>query len=214
MIAATTDPLFDFFFGQYSAYLPQDIVLELVAVMLGLASVWYAKQNKVAVYSTGMISTAIFVYLLWKWFLLGDMLINGYYFVMSVYGWYFWTQKNGEEILHPIAKVSEKERRLGGVLFLGSLIGVYFLYEYFDKWTNWTAYVDTFTTAIFFVGMWLMARRKIENWLFWIVGDLISIPLYFYKGFTITSLQYIIFTFIAIYGYRAWKKELKLSLTA
>ncbi|MGB1448885.1 MAG: nicotinamide riboside transporter PnuC [Flavobacteriaceae bacterium] len=208
------DPLFDFFFGQYSAYLPQDIVLELVGVMLGLASVWYAKQNKVAVYPTGMISTAIFVYLLWKWFLLGDMLINAYYFAMSVYGWYFWTQKKGEEILHPIAKVSEKERRLGGVLFLSSLIGVYFLYEYFDKWTSWTAYVDTFTTAIFFVGMWLMARRKIENWLFWILGDIISIPLYFYKGFTITSIQYIIFTIIAVYGYRAWKKELKLSPTA
>ena len=75
-------------------------------------------------------------------------------------------------------------------------------------WRSWTAYVDTFTTAIFFVGMWLMARRKIEHWIFWIVGNLISIPLYFYKGLTITSFQYIIFTIIALQGYRAWKQEL------
>jgi len=74
------------------------------------------------------------------------------------------------------------------------------------------AYVDTLTTAIFFVGMWLMARRKIENWIFWIIGDLISIPLYFYKGFTFTSLQYFGFTFIAIFGYIAWQKAIKKSI--
>jgi nicotinamide mononucleotide transporter len=85
---------------------------------------------------------------------------------------------------------------------------VYFIYKIFDKWTSWVAYVDTITTAIFFVGMWLMAKRKIENWIFWIIGDIISIPLYFYKGLTFTSFQYLGFTFIAIAGYYAWKKTL------
>ena len=93
MTAALTNPLIDFLFGQYAAYAPQDIALEVFGVLLGLASVWYAKQNKIAVYPTGMISTAIFVYLLWKWMLLGDMLINAYYFIMSAYGWFFWIQK-------------------------------------------------------------------------------------------------------------------------
>ena len=77
---------------------------------------------------------------------------------------------------------------------------------YFDKWTDWTAPVDSFTTALFFVGMWLMARRKIEHWIFWIVGDVISVPLYLYKGLGLTSIQYLIFTFIAILGYIQWKK--------
>jgi len=62
--------------------------------------------------------------------------------------------------------------------------------------------------------MWLMARRKMEHWIFWIIGDIISVPLYFYKGLTITSIQYIIFTLIAIYGYRAWKQDLQLRLAA
>ena len=214
MIAAIIKPLFDFFFGQYAAYSVQDIALEITAVFLGLASVWYAKQNKIAVYPTGMISTAIFVYLLWKWLLLGDMLINAYYFIMSAYGWFYWLQKKGGQSLHPIAQINKKETFISVGLFLASIIGVYQIYLYFDLWTSWTAYIDTFTTALFFVGMWLMARRKIEHWIFWIIGDVISIPLYFYKDLTITSLQYIIFTFIAIYGYRAWKQDLKLRLAA
>ena len=83
------------------------------------------------------------------------------------------------------------------------------VYHWFDKFKDWTAYVDTFTTGIFFVGMWLMAKRKIENWLLWIVGDFISIPLYFYKGFTFSSLQFLIFTIVAIFGYLEWKKILQ-----
>jgi nicotinamide mononucleotide transporter len=86
---------------------------------------------------------------------------------------------------------------------------VFIVYEYFKKWNNWTAYIDTFTTAIFFVGMWQMAKKKIENWIFWIIGDLISVPLYFYKGLTFTAIQYFVFTIIAIYGYRAWKRDLR-----
>ena len=89
-----------------------------------------------------------------------------------------------------------------------SIIFIYLVYIYFDKWNSITAYIDNLTTAIFFVGMWLMAKRKIENWIFWIIGDVISVPLYYYKGLTFTSLQYLIFTFIAIAGYYSWKKIL------
>ena len=201
-------PIFEFLFGQYSGYATIDIVLELIGIFFGLLSVWYAKKNTVWVYPTGMISTAIFVYLLLKWALLGDMIINAYYFVMSVYGWYYWSKKEEEVIVHPITSTSKKEVKTALLLFVASIFFVFWVYHAFDKWEDWTAYVDTFTTAIFFVGMGLMARRKIEHWLFWIVGDIISIPLYFYKGLTLTSFQYIIFTLIAIYGYRSWKKIL------
>ena len=201
-------PIFEFLFGQYSGYATIDIVLELIGILFGLLSVWYAKKNTVWVYPTGMISTAIFVYLLLKWALLGDMIINAYYFVMSVYGWYYWSKKEDEVIVHPITSTSKKEVKTAVLLFVASIFFVFWVYQAFDKWRDWTAYVDTLTTAIFFVGMGLMARRKIEHWFFWIVGDIISIPLYFFKGFTLTSFQYIIFTLIAIYGYRSWKKIL------
>ncbi|MDV7186944.1 nicotinamide riboside transporter PnuC [Lutibacter sp. TH_r2] len=205
--------IFNFFFGQYFEYETLDIVLEIVAVIFGFLSVWYSKQNKIWVFPTGMISTSIFVYLLLKWGLLGDMMINGYYFIMSVYGWYIWTRKVDATHVTPISKTTKKEHLQSIAIFIGTIIFVYFIYNTFDKWTSWVAYVDAVTTAIFFVGMWLMAKRKIENWIYWIIGDIISVPLYFYKGFTFTSLQYLGFTFIAIFGYLAWKKHLNNSPT-
>ncbi|SFR54037.1 nicotinamide riboside transporter PnuC [Maribacter stanieri] len=200
-------PIFDYLFGQYAEYDVLDIALEIIAVIFGLLSVWFSKQNKIWVYPTGLISTSIFVYLLLKWGLLGDMLINVYYFIMSLYGWYIWTRKVDAEHYTPITRVTKKEHITSVYIFVATIIFVFTVYQVFDKWNSWTAYVDTITTAIFFVGMWLMAKRKVENWIYWIVGDLISIPLYFYKGFTFTSFQYLIFTILAVYGYNAWKKN-------
>ena len=158
-----------------------------------------------------MISTAIFVYLLFKWSLLGDMIINGYFFIMSIYGWYVWSRKKNEAFT-PITSLTKKEVIPSVFIFFFSVIIVYLVYIYFDMWNSYTAYIDNLTTAIFFVGMWLMANRKIESWFFWILGDVISVPLYLYKGLTFTSLQYLIFTFIAISGYYTWKKILNRSI--
>ena len=202
-------PIFDYLFSQYSEYPTLFIILEIIAVIFGFLSVWYSKQNNILVYPTGIISTMIFVYLLWQWELLGDMMINAYYFSMSIYGWYVWTRKVDDDHFTPITSTTRKEKILSVVIFTGTLLFVFGIYEWFDKWNNWTAYVDTVTTAIFFVGMWLMARKKIENWIYWIIGDIISVPLYFYKGLTLTSLQYLLFAIIAIYGYLAWKKNLR-----
>ncbi len=202
------NPIFEFFFGQYSEYETIDIVLEAVAIIFGFLSVWFSKQNNILVFPTGMVSTVIFVYLLLKWELLGDMMINAYYFIMSVYGWYIWTKKVDNSRVTPISRTTFNEKKISIAIFLATLLFVYLVYKSFDKWTSWVAYVDTITTAIFFVGMWLMARRKLENWIFWIVGDIISVPLYFYKGFTLTSFQYLLFTGIAIFGYIAWKKSI------
>ncbi|GAA3595672.1 nicotinamide riboside transporter PnuC [Flavivirga amylovorans] len=205
-------PIFDFFFGQYSEYETIDILLEVVAIIFGFLSVWYSKQNKIWVFPTGMISTIIFVYLLFKWELLGDMMINGYYFIMSVYGWYIWTRKIDNTHVTPISRTTVKEKGISTFIFLSTLLFVFLVYNTFEKWTSWVAYIDTVTTAIFFVGMWLMARRKLEHWIFWIIGDLISIPLYFYKGFTFTSFQYLGFTLIAVFGYLSWKKSINSNL--
>ena len=200
--------IFDFFFAQYKDYPSHEIVLEVIAIIFGFLSVWYSKQNKIWVFPTGIISTLIFVYLLFKWGLLGDMMINAYYFIMSIYGWYIWTRKVDDSNVTPISSTTLKEKYTATIIFFVTLVFVYLVYITFDKWNGWVAYVDALTTAIFFVGMWLMAKRKIENWLFWILGDIISVPLYFHKGYTFTSFQYLGFTFIAIFGYLAWKKNL------
>ncbi len=200
--------MIELLFSQYDKYETIDIVLEIVAVLFGLISVLFAKKNNILVYPTGIISTLIFVYLLNKWGLIGDMLINGYYTTMSVYGWYIWTRKTNNKPDFPISRMSVKEYYQATIIFILTILFVVVVYKYFNKFTHWTAYIDTFTSGVFFVGMWLMAKRKIENWLLWIVGDIVSVPLYFYKGYTFTSLQYIIFTIIAIYAYLEWKKNL------
>ena len=208
----TMQPIFDFFFEQYYDYPTLFIYLEVIAVIFGFLSVWYSKQENILVYPTGIISTLIFVYLLWQWELLGDMMINAYYFAMSIYGWYIWTRKVDAIHFTPVTKMTKKEHIWAIVIFVATLVFVFGVYDLFDKWNTWTAYIDTITTAIFFVGMWLMARKKIENWIFWIIGDIISVPLYFYKGLTLTSFQYLLFTIIAIFGYFAWKKSLNKNL--
>jgi nicotinamide mononucleotide transporter len=196
----------DFLFSQYEFYATQHIFLEITAVFFGLLSVWFAKKNKILVFPTGLISTSIFVYLLFEWQLLGDLLINVYYFIMSLYGWYYWGRQKNNQPIHEISYMSTKQWIISGLLLLGSLVFVALVYLFFGKFNQLSDYVDTFTTGVFFVAMWQMANRKIENWLFWIIGDVISVPLYFYKGYTFTSIQYLIFTVIAIYGYLAWKK--------
>ena len=200
--------IFDFLFSQYSSYSPAFIFLELFAVIMNITSVVYAKQNNILVYPSGLIGTGIFVYILLNFSLLGDTIINAYFFSMSIYGWYFWSRKKDEVFINQVSTINRNEIKYLFILAISSLIFIYFVYDYFDKWNNWTAYVDNITTAIFFVAMWLMARRKIESWIFWIIGDLITVPLYFYKGLTISSIQYIIFLILAVLGYISWKKIL------
>lgn len=192
-------------FEQYSQYSNIDISLELIAVFFGLLSVWFSKNNNVLVYPTGIINTSIFVYLLVKWELLGDMIINVYYFLMSIYGWYYWTRKSNNEGYTPITRMHSTDVKIILIIIVSSVLFVSYLYSFFEKWSGFVSYVDIITTAIFFAGMWLMARRKIESWVFWILGDIISVPLYLAKGLAFSSFQYLIFTFIAIAGYYKWK---------
>ena len=195
----------DQLFFQYSQYSNIDISLEIIAVFFGFLSVWFSKNNNILVFPTGMINTSIFVYLLLKWSLLGDMIINAYYFVMSIYGWYFWL-KGTNNTISPISKVSNTDIRIVVLLFISSSVFVSLIYTIFDKWETIVSYIDILTTAIFFAAMWLMAKRKVESWIFWIVGNIISVPLYLYKGLAFTSIQYFIFTVIALAGYIKWKE--------
>ncbi|MEO8515388.1 MAG: nicotinamide riboside transporter PnuC [Flavobacterium sp.] len=201
--------MIEYLFSQYDTYPAYQIYLELTAIFFGLWSVWCAKKDNILVFPTGIISTLIYAYLLWTWSLLGDSMINVYYFIMSIYGWYHWTRKKGEVVEYPISKITHQEKIMSLLIFTLTVIFVVIIYLFFNKFTGWTSYVDTFITGIFFVGMWLMAKRKIENWILWIIGDIISIPLYFVKGYTFTSFQYIIFTILAISAYLEWKKTLQ-----
>lgn len=197
---------FQWLFSQYNGTPTYLVVLEFIAVFFGLLSPWFSMKNNILVYPTGIISTIIYVYILAVYGLLGDMLINAYYFIMSIYGWYIWTRKYDGDNYTPITTTSKKEWGIALGLFFAAAILVVLVYSYFDKWNVWWAYTDTATTGLFFVGMWLMAKKKLENWIIWIIADSISIPLYFFKGLDFSAILYFVMTIIAIKGYIEWKK--------
>jgi nicotinamide mononucleotide transporter len=197
--------MLDLLFAQYKGYSFFFITLEITAVVFGIISVLFARKNNILVYPTGLISTLIFIYILYNFKLYGEFIINIYYSVMSILGWYLWSRRNNGQEEFPISIMNSKEYKISGLIFTATLLFIALVYHFFDKFTDLTAYVDAFTTALFFVGMWLMAKRKIENWIVWIIADIISVPLYFFKGLTVSSLQFIVFTIIAVLGYREWK---------
>ena len=183
--------------------------LEGIAALFGLMSVWFAKKEHILVFPTGIISTVIYIYICGDARLYADMGINGYYTVMSIYGWYVWSRLDEEKHHIPITRLSRV-----GVMTFGGIAIASFLLLYFslDTYTDADmAFWDSMTTALFIVAMILMARKKIEHWIAWILGDLISIPLYLYKGLAFTSAQYLIFTGIAIAGLISWQRSLKKS---
>ena len=178
-----------------------DLGLEFFAAFLGVMSVWFAKKNKILVYPTGIISTLIYVWILFKNQLLGDLIINAYFFLMSLYGWFFWSRKEEGNFQNKISRLNLNESIFGTIIFIIGFMIVNYIYNISNWQENYVSSIDTFTTAIFCSAMWLMARRKIEHWILWIIGDIISVPLYFYKGLYLTSIQYLIFTIIALLGF-------------
>jgi len=198
----------EFFFSMYRDVPGWTIALETVVFFFGILSVYFAKQQNIWVFPTGLIATLISVYLLYKAAYLADMSINLYYSIMSVYGWYKWSQPNAKGEPLVVSRTSPNEKIIGVGLFILTIIVTFTIYKIFKVSLQTENYVDLFTSGLFFTAMWYMAKKKLENWTLWIVGDLITIPLYAYKGLGILSLQYVVFTVLAVLGYLEWKKQL------
>lgn len=205
-------PIFDFFFDSYRQASGMDIVLEAIAFVLGIASVVYAKRENILVYPTGLVATAITVYLLYKAEYFGDMIMNVYYSVMSIYGWWNWSRKKDDQVELPISRTNWQEKLIGVALFLVTVYVTYLVYIAYHYELKTENYVDLVTSGLFFTAMWYMATKKIENWTLWIIADIITIPLYLYKGLGLLSLQYLIFLILSIQGYILWKKSLDKTL--
>jgi nicotinamide mononucleotide transporter len=223
-----------FFLEPYQTATIFNIILEFLAALFGVVSVYYARKEDILVYPTGVISTAIYVYLLAQWTLYGDLIINIYYTLMSIYGWYMWSKVDQKQNHIEISRTNGKDKWKAFGIFAFTSVFVIAVYRYYNVMPNHlgfsesvsyaiekltsgnledfrsaTPYLDTFTTGVFFAAMWLMAHKKIENWTLWIAGDMVSIPLYFVKGYGFTGIQYTIFLVLAIMAYFSWRKTLE-----
>lgn len=207
----TKKNMIEFFLNAYKNASTLQILLEFIAFVFGILSVWFAKKENILVYPTGLIATIITAYLLYIAGYLGDMMINGYFTIMSIYGWYKWARKENDTEIIAISRTNNKEKIVGIVLFFVTVFVVFGIYKFFDYEIKIANYIDIFASGIFFTGMWYMANKKIENWTLWILGDIIVTPLYAYRGLGMLSLQYLIFTILAISAYLEWKKILNSS---
>ena len=207
--------IYEFFLEAYSNSPTFIIVLEFLAFIFGIISVIYAKRENILVYPTGIICTVITIYLLYRAQYFGDMMMNVYYSVMSIYGWWNWSRVKDNHHIVLISRTNKKEYLISSFFFLLTIGITFSVYKMNLDFLEIPNYIDIFTSGVFFTAMWLMANKKIESWIFWIVGDIITIPLYSYRGLGILSLQYLIFLILAIQGYYEWKKTLnKQSQTA
>ena len=201
--------VYDFFLSSYSNHSRIDIVLEFLAFWFGIISVVFAKKQNILVYPTGIICTIITMYLMYKVSLLGHILVNLLYTIISFFGWWNWSRRENNDLVVKVSKFTSNDLSKSSLIFFFIVFVAYFAHDFFA--TNFEGQIkelDILTSGIFVTAMWLMANKKLENWILWIIGNIITIPLYLSSDKIILSIQYVIFTILAIQAYIEWKKSL------
>jgi nicotinamide mononucleotide transporter len=199
--------MFETIINQYQSIPNWQIGIEIIIFIFGVLSVYFAKKENVLVYPTGIICTILSVYIMFRAKYYADMSINIYYSIMSIYGWFQWKKTTNGEVLS-ISRTNMKEKIIGIILFLITAIICIYIYKFFNYKLQINNYLDIFTTSLFFTAMWYMAKKKIENWTLWIVGNTFAVYIFFDRQLYIIAIQYIIFTILAISAYIEWKKYL------
>lgn len=185
-------------------------LIEIIAILSGIISVWFSRKENIWVYPSGLINTLVYVYLSFEGDLFGEAAVNFYYTIMSLYGWYNWMRKDQSKTLIVHVSHSSKSELYGELGFFAGIYVVIFIALTYIK--NAFApgaipWADALASASAFTAMWLMTKKKVNSWVWWIVTNLASIPLYFVKGYTFTAVYYIILLVLAIMGLQTWRKK-------
>jgi len=186
--------------------------LEYIAVFAGIASVWYSRIENILVYPVGLINTTIYVWLSLKGQLFGEASVNLYYTIMSIYGWILWTKKDKTQhhIVH--IRFSDSQWWLYQLLFFGVFyVAIFISLTYLKRSFAPGAipWADAFASSTAFTGMWLMTKKKVESWYWWIATNIASIPLYFVKHYVFTSVYYLVLLVMAVFGLIEWMRRAK-----
>ncbi len=185
---------------------------EYIAVFAGIASVWFSRMENILVYPVGLINTTIYIWLSLKGDLIGEASVNFYYTVMSIYGWMLWAKKDAAQ--HHVVNIKFSDRQwwlyqLGffAACYLAIFFSLIFLKKSFAPGA--IPWADAFASATAFTGMWLMAKKKVESWYWWLLTNIASIPLYFVKHYVFTSVYYLVLLLMAVFGLLEWMKRAK-----
>lgn len=187
---------------------------EYLAVFAGIASVWFSRIENILVYPVGLINTVIYVWISIEGQLFGEASVNFYYTVMSIYGWLLWTKKDAAQHLIVHISFSDKKWWKYQLSFFAAFYVVIFLsltYLKKDFAPGVIPWADALASASAFTGMWLMTKKKVESWYWWIATNIASIPLYFAKQYVFTSVYYLVLLVMAVFGLLEWMKRAKQS---
>lgn len=207
---------FSEFIEQFVSGIENTSALEYLAVFAGIASVWFSRIENIWLYPTGLINTIAYIYLSFKGHLLGEASVNFYYTIMSIYGWIIWAKRNeAHQHVVRITHSTKKEWQLHLLFFLAFYITIFLALTYLKKEFAKDAipWADAFASATAYTGMWLMTRKKVESWYWWIATNIASVPLYFVKQYALTSVYYFILLIMAISGLIEWKKKSNKAVT-
>jgi len=188
----------------FTVQLMQTTITEVIAVLFGVASVVLANRNNMLLYPTGIISTGLYLYIMTSVGLYAETLLNGYYLVMSIYGWARWVKNKEDGSAAAISYCTEKDWIITAAIVI---LGFTILYLTLSTYTDSTVpLADALVSAFAWAGMWLLAKHKIENWILLNVSNFIAIPLLIYKGIPLTALLTVILFTVAMFGYFRWRK--------
>ena len=197
---------------QFTEGIKQTTLLEYIAVVAGITSVWFSRKENILVYPVGLVNTIIYIYLSFKYHLIGEASVNFYYTVVSIYGWFLWSKKDVSK--RPVLKITNSNFKEWGqhllfftIFYVIIFFSLRFLKDVFAEGA--IPWADAFASATAYTGMWLMAKKKVESWYWWIATNVASIPLFFVKGLVFTSVYFFILLIMAFFGLLTWKKKAK-----
>lgn len=178
--------------------------IEWIGAGLGVVSVWLTVRQNPLCWPIGAAMVALYTYIFWRERLYADAGLQVFYFGMQFYGWYQWLR--GGDARTPLAVRRVSSRGLAGLVGLGAS-GAFGLGFLLSRYTNQDlAYWDSTVTAFSFVAQWMMAKKYLENWLFWIAIDVLAAGIYLVKQLYPTAILYVIFVGLAVAGYREWRR--------
>ena len=184
--------------------------LEIIAVLSGIISVWFAKKENILLYPIGTVSVLIWIYLCWFGEIYSQAVINLFFLVMNIYGWYNWSRKDNSEMNKVQIKFSSIKEKILYIIVAALLtLLIYSALSNIEILNfDWKfVLMESFITALNFIAMWLMAWKRVENWVLWIIGDIFCVPLFIFKEYYLSVAQFFIFIIIAFMGYFEWKKK-------
>ena len=180
--------------------------VEILGVIFSILYLYFSIRQNILLWPMGIASALLYMVVFFQSKFYADMGLNGYYVVISIYGWFLWKRGNEEqESGLPVSRLGKKNAVILLLVTTAAFVGIgMVLKEYTD---SPVPFWDAFTTAVSFTATWMLARKILENWILWIVVDLVSMGLYLYRGLYPTLLLFGIYTTMAVIGYYKWLRS-------